>query len=77
MHTYAFESACELLQASFLNLTMENNEKTAIEILRRIILEKGIFILKIIATADKIRQEYGLPFPFLPTWSSLLSSGKL
>ena len=75
MHTYAFESACELLQASFLNLTMENNEKTAIEILRRIILEKGIFIF--IATADKIRQEYGLPFPFLPTWSSLLSSGKL
>ena len=27
-HTYVFESVCELLQASFLNFTIENNEKT-------------------------------------------------
>ena len=26
--TYVFESVCELLQASFLNFTIENNEKT-------------------------------------------------
>ena len=54
MHTYALESACELLQASFLNLTMENNEKTVIDILRRIILEKGISS-KILCRQDKAR----------------------
>ena len=26
--TYVFESVCELLHASFLNFTIENNEKT-------------------------------------------------
>ena len=26
--TYVFESVCELLQASFLNFTIENSEKT-------------------------------------------------
>ena len=27
-YTYVFDSDCELLQASFLNLTIENNENT-------------------------------------------------
>ena len=34
--TYVFESVCELLQASFLNFTIENNEKTENE--RKIII---------------------------------------